>query len=171
MTINLFSTYAKLFFLSLFFGLLFTSCGDDEEVSECEGLAVISSDLMMNGSSASLSIAQLLVSDAFDETSYQFQIAGTLDCEELKTASFVITIPSGESIDGTYNFVDFFSAGAGDSHGSIFNQNLTTLSQSSSDIDSGSVTVTENGESNFTLDISAQPVQGATLEMELTHQF
>ncbi len=173
MTFNQVEKIAKLLVLSVFFSVLFTSCGDDEdsELEECAALNIISGDLTLNGSTANLAIAQLLVSSAFGDTNYQFQIGGTTDCEELRTVSFLISRPDGAAIDGTYEFRDFFDAGDDDATGSVAVQNITSLTQSLADIDSGSVTITENNESNFTLDINAVPLQGAAVEMQITHQF
>lgn len=173
MTFNQFGKITKLLVISVFFCFLFTSCGDDDEaeLEECTALTIISGDLTLNGSSANLAIAQLLVTSAFGDTNYQFQIGGTTDCEELRTVSIVLSRPDGAAIDGTYEFRDFFDAGDDDATGSVGVQNITSLTQSLSDIASGSVTITENSESNFTLDINAVPTQGAAVEMQITHQF
>jgi hypothetical protein len=166
---------SKIFTLLLFSGVLvFTSCKDDEPemTTACENLA-IDGAVMLNGADATLSIAQVLVNTGFDnEKIYQFQIgAAEGACTELKTVNFTVMVFGNDTLDGTYTFKTFFDADDDDAFGSILTQNLESLSQSQSDIMSGTVRITTNSQSNYTLDINAVPTEGAEVNMEITHQF
>lgn len=169
-----FKFITKLFALLLLTGLVLTSCNKDDDTEESEGcasLTTLNGNITFNGESSNLIIAQLLVSDFAGSTTYVFQIGATTDCEVVTTSNITVAVETGTSVTGTYDIIDFFDADDGDAYGSIFTQNLLTLSQSSSDIASGTVSVTDNSNNNFTLDISAMPISGASVEMELTHQF
>ncbi len=164
----------SLFTLLLFSGLIaFTSCGDDEEAMQgCEGFPSLEGEVVVNGETVPLTIAQLLVSSAFGDTNYQFQIGGiTGDCEVLRSVNFTLMIPEGDSVSGTYDFEPFFYAYDGDTFGSIGVQNISTLSQSSLEINSGTLEIVDNGSNNFTIDLTATPASGDAVSMSLTHQF
>lgn len=155
--------------------LIFSSCGSDDDAtpSGCANFPTIGGEVEFNGDDLQLSVAQSLVNSAagFGD-SYTFQIgAVSSDCNELLTVNFNFTIASGANPSGTYAIKDFFSADDGDASGSFARQSLSPVSQSSVDMISGSVTVTQNSSMNYTLDLNAGLVGGDNVSMKMTHQF
>jgi len=74
-------------------------------------------------------------------------------------------------IGGTYPFVDFFDSNVNDASGSYITQMLDPISQTLFDINGGMVTVVNNGDNNFDLDIDATLVGGEQVTFVLSHQF
>jgi len=167
-----YSTLLLAIFGSLIFGT--TSCGDDEEEMPdgCANVSTLDGTAEVDGSTFTLTIAQLLVSNFVDEDSYNFQLAAIANnCNELRTINFIIDIPEGTQLGGTYPFVDFFDSTINDATGSYISQILDPISQTLFDINGGMVTVVNNGGNNFDLDIDATLVGGEQVTFVLSHQF
>jgi len=170
-----FRTLIPVLILSCFSLLIISACGDDEDPIDeaCANITTLDGEVDLDGSTLKLTVAQLLISGgAGFGDNYLFQITGISDnCSETKSVSFTVTVPSGASIEGSYNITDFFSAGDGDVYGSYTSQILDPISQTLVDLESGSMTIQESGTKLFTIDLSATLVGGGDVEMNITHQF
>ena len=168
----------RIFSMMLFLGasLIFVSCGSDDEASsaDCTIFVTLDGDVEINGDELQLSIAQSIVSaggGGFGDM-YLFQIGGVSnDCNELLSVNFTLMVPTGMSPTGTYDIRSFFDADDDDATGSFGRQSLDPVSQSSVDMNSGSVSITENGANNFTIDLNAGTATGEDVSLNITHQF
>lgn len=159
----------------LLFGLLAistTGCGgDDDDDAGCEAFPSLGGEITVDGESLDLTVAQRLVTNAFDDT-YLFQLTGVSDdCNSTKSVNFTIMVATGASLTGTYDITDFFNAGTGSAYGSFSETTVTPLSQSLTDFSSGTLSVTDNGDRSYDFDLQADLVGGGSVSMSLSHQF
>jgi len=158
--------------------LSLASCGGDDDPvvtqEECDNVTTIDGSLTLDGQEQNLTVALFMANSpgsSFDDR-YSFTIASiNSDCTELTTVSLNIDVAQGDTFGGTYNITDFFDAEAGDAYGNVMKQKYDPVSISSFDLESGTATVVNNGNNNFTLTIDATLVGGASLDFEMTHGF
>lgn len=168
-----FKSLLNLLFIASVFCLL-TSCGGDGETPTCSNVSTLDGSVKIDGTTHALTIAQLLISAGgatFGDT-YTFQIGGVdPDCAEVRAVNINVSVPSGESIDGTRDIKDFFDVADGDVYGTLTKQQLDPLSQSLEDLVSGTVTFTTSADNTYTIDLSATTVSGEDIDLEVTHMF
>ena len=150
------------------------SCGDDEEESsDCAGLLSTGGTIDIDGETLNLNLAQLLISSGFDGDIYSFQIGGlSSDCNNIKSLSFSIEITTDSDLNGSYTIKDFFDAGLNDAYGvTIADQTVTPLSQSLTEIKSGTLEITKHAARDYTIDMSGSLVGGGTVEVSFRNKF
>lgn len=166
-----FKTYVL---LSLAVMVAFSSCKDDEEPETCANISKIEGSITLDGNSQDLTIAIFSansVGGGFDDM-YGFQITSIdNDCSELTTLGLNVEIPQGDTFGGTYPIKDFFDADLNDAFGTVQKQQLDPVTITSLDMDSGTATIVNNGNNNFTITIDAILTGGADLNFEMTHSF
>ena len=157
-----------LFCLSL--NLLMTSgCGKDEE-ENCSNFPLLSGTMEINGDEVRVSAFQSITSAGGVDfgDSYSFQVAGVSDdCNTLTTFSVNFIRPSGISASGTYDIKEFIDAGDDDASGSVLVQTVDPISQSFADMISGTLTVSDKGDNQFDLDLSATLIGGSMITMSI----
>jgi len=155
----------------LLFILFFSACSKDDEPAPTPECTTLTTSATINGDdSYTLQVAQLSTSSGFDGTNYIFQIGAVdSDCEESVVLSLIMEV-SGD-IGGTYPVVDFFDANLNEAHGTVSTLNLGTSSQTMSEIQSGSVMITDNGDDNFSIDFEGTLVNGDDASFATTHTF
>lgn len=167
-----FQLLSVLFFL-FFTATVFTGCNKDDSESElCKDIPSLDGEVTFNGKKEKLSVAQLIRSSLGSEETYFFQIASIAsDCNELHSITFTIEVPENSSLNGTYQFKDFFDADENDAFGAFTTQQLNPISSKLVDIESGTLKATDMGGDNYTLDIDATLSNDEKVEMVLTHDF
>ncbi len=155
--------------VTLFVGFNSSCSKDDEDTSKaCTNFPVLSGEMTVNGAKQRLSIAQFIVTS----NTYLFQLASVSDdCNEQKIISFTVSLEDGGKLGGTYPIKDFFSLDENIAYGDIITQKLSPVSQSSVELASGSVKITEVGTKKYTIDVDATDVLGGKTTLNITHQF
>jgi len=155
------------------------SCGDSDPPEEtmtdpCEEQTTIEGSVTLNGDEQKLILAQLVASSPganFDDR-YSFTIISTSnDCSELTTLSLNIKAGQGSEFSGEYPITDFFETDTNTATGRVMTQQITPVTITSLDMESGTVTVVNKGDNNFDLTIEADLVGGSTLSFEMSHTF
>ncbi|MBK7795870.1 MAG: hypothetical protein IPJ64_05790 [Saprospiraceae bacterium] len=77
------------------------------------------------------------------------------DCNKQTTFSLNIVIPSGTKLNGTYPIYDYVSADIQEFSGSYVTQAVNPISQSSLNLDSGTIKVVDKGSKLYNFDLSA----------------
>lgn len=163
----------KLTFLC-FLSFSIVSCGGDEDPSsDCDGLLASGGDMMIDGETLNLSIAQLLISSGLDGDVYQFQVGGIAnDCTSSRVVSFIVEIPTGAELNGTYPIKDFFDAGLNDVYGvTVTDQVFDPVSQSLTEVASGSFEFTKNDTRDYTVDMEGDLVGGGSVSLNFRKAF
>lgn len=163
------SLFSILLVATLFVGFNSSCSKDDEDTNDaCSSFPVLAGEMTVNGAKQRLSIAQFIVTSNF----YNFQLASVSDdCNEQKAINFSIQLADGAKLNGTYPIKDFFSADINNASGSILSQKVSPISQSSVDLASGTIKITELGIKKYTIDLNATDVLGEKIILSLTHQF
>lgn len=154
--------------------MLLISCGGDDEPTTCDSFPTLSGEINIDGEKLGLSVAQRLVQSAGGSfgDQYVFQLAGvSSDCNTQKSISLNMSVPTGESVGGTYAIKSFFDAGDNDATGSFTTQSLNPISQSLLDLTGGSVTIVDNGGNSYEIDLDATVAGGGNVTMSLEHTF
>ena len=155
--------------------ICFTSCGDDEDEgsSDCAGLLESGGDMNIDGETLNLSIAQLLITSGLDGDIYLFQVGGiSSDCNNVKTLSFSIEIPTDTELGGTYEIKDFFDAGLNDASGVNFiDQTISPLSQSLVEVKTGTIEITKHADREFSIDMAGDFVGGGSVSIDFRRAF
>jgi hypothetical protein len=159
----------KLFGILLLVSFVFSSC--EKEVEEktpdaCATITTIGTAIVERGEE-NLVIAQLAIYSGL----YAFQLSSvSSDCLFKKTISLSINKSTG-SIGGTYEIKDFFNADENDAYGSYVSQDLSTRSEILQDLVSGTVTITEHGPKDYTVEIIAVTAVSGSLTFKVRHKF
>lgn len=165
----------KLNFIFFVFVLAFTitSCGSDDENSNCTGALNNGGSVEIDGEVLSLSVAQLLLSSGFDGDVYSFQVGGfSDDCQEIKTLSFTVELPVNSDFDGNYVIKDFFDAGLNDVTAvAVSSANLSSGSQSLIEVSSGSMTVNKLATREYEVDMTGNLTGGGTVDVSFRSEF
>ena len=146
--------------------LLTVGCGGDEDnkPSDCSGVLSDGGQIEVDGEEFDLNISQLLISQGLDGDVYSFQVSGiSNDCNEIKGVSFIVEIPTGSELDGSYTIKDFFDAELNDVYGVTYTaQVIDILSQTSVSVVSGTINFTRHSARDYTIDLNgvltAQPL-------------
>ena len=163
------TTNLKLIFL-LICGLVFNACSKDDDNPSPSNCSELTSIATINGEAYTMLGGQLLTSNGFDGIVHLFQLlAIDSGCEESKILNLNIEVPN--EVNGTYPVLDFFDAGINEASGAYGTQNLSTQSQSIHEIVSGSVTITNNGNSNYFVDFSGTLTNNEQVSFKATHTF
>lgn len=163
----------SLLFLSMTL-ICFSSCKDDDESSsDCMGLLESGGEMKIDGVTFNLSIAQLLVTTGFDGDVYLFQVGGiSSDCNNVKTLSFSIEIPTDTELDGTYEIKSFFDAELNDATSVNFiDQTISPLSQSLVEVKSGTIEITTHADREFSIDMAGDFVGGGSVTIDFRRKF
>ena len=150
--------------------IMLFGCGDDEKDTSCANFPTLNGEVEINGEVLQLSAFQSLSSAGGSNfgDSYSFQVGGiTSDCNTLKTFSVNVIVPSGTSVTGSYDIKTFFEADEGDASGSFTSQTLDPIIQSAVDMNSGTLTVNDKGDSQFDLDITATLLDGSMVSLSI----
>lgn len=161
-------TFFSMLFLAIFFLGFYSSCSKDEaETTDCSNFSVIDGEITVNGAKQRLSIAQFIAQSDF----YGFNLAGISDdCNEQKLLNINIMTLAGAKLSGTYQITEDVFATPGAS-GSFVVQKISPISQSSVELKSGTVKITELGVKKYTIDINATDITGGKTTLTITHQF
>ena len=145
-----------------------SSCSKDEENKACANFPVLGGEITVNGSVQKLSIAQF---GATGDT-YIFQLASvSSDCNKQNILSFNIDLPTGSKLGGTYQIKSSLGTNVNIATGSFTTQQVSPISQSSFELVSGTVKITELGVKKYTIDVNATDSVGGKVTLLLTHQF
>ena len=137
----------------------------------CPGFSTLSGSAEVNGSELTLVVAQSIINSIGGSDNYLIQLTAIEDdCNTTHTVSLNIQIPTGTSLNGVYQFKDFFNAGPGDAVGDYVKQVLDPVSQSSKSITSGSMAINNKGNDNYDFDINGSLVGGGTIQMKVSAQ-
>ena len=140
----------------------------------CSTFPTSSKTVLFNGTSAPISIAQLLVQGGgggFDD-SFNLQIAViTENCNKLTTFNLSFNVPPNSKLNGTFDIKDFFDAGTGDCFGSILEQNVSPISQNLFTLSSGKVIVIDKGNKLYNLNVTTVPLGQSTFTLSGDVQF
>ena len=164
-----YSFYSILLSVTLVLGFA-QSCSKDGDKTDndCTNFSVLDGEITINGTKQKLSVAQFIGSSNI----YSFQLASvSTDCNEQKFISITIETVAGAKLGGTYQIKDFFEAGTNEAFGDIVTQKITPVSQSSVELESGSVKITDLGTKKYTIDVNANDILGGKTTLLLTHQF
>ena len=77
----------------------------------------------------------------------------------------------GSKLGGTYQIKSSLGTNVNIATGSFTTQQVSPISQSSFELVSGTVKVTELGVKKYTIDVNATDVEGGKVSLLLTHQF
>ena len=161
-------------FTALLIAILFMSAcsNDDDDIPTIPTCTTLTTSASVNGDdSYTLQLAQLLaVGGGYGGTNYTFQVgAVNVDCD--KSTILSISLEVSGDIGGTYPVVAFFDAGLDEASGGFGTQSLATASQTITDIESGSVTITDNGGNNFSIDFEGTLINNEDVSFATTHTF
>jgi len=164
--------------LFLIFGLMAIciGCGGDEDEpdpSGCAGVLNNGGELVIDGETLNLSVAQLIISSGLEGDSYLFQVGGlSNDCNELRSLNFNVEIPTNSDFDGTYAIVDFFGADLNDVTGvSIINLNVANQQQSIIEVNSGTMTVSKLADREYEVNMTGTLVGGGSIAASFNSEF
>ena len=147
------------------------SCKKNDETDPCADFEKLGTKILVDGISQELSIAQLVISSAFG-TTYSMQIAAiTSDCNEYFVLSISVEEGDNQKLNGTYQIKDFFDAGENDAYGSFTKQKVSPTSQSTTDLNSGTLKVIDLTNKKYNIDLSAKLVGGGTVTFKGDVQF
>ena len=145
-----------------------SSCSKDEENKACANFPVLGGEITVNGSVQKLSIAQF---GATGDT-YIFQLASvSSDCNKQNIVSLLINVVPGSKLGGTYQIKSSLGTNVNIATGSFTTQQVSPISQSSFELVSGTVKITELGVKKYTIDVNATDSVGGKVTLLLTHQF
>jgi len=145
--------------------LFMSACSKDDTPTPCTTLTT--SATVNEDDSYTLQVAQLLITDGFEETNYVFQLAAVdSDCDGATILNLSIEV-SG-NIGGTYPVVDFFDAGLEEASGTFGTGTISGLNQSFTDIQSGSVEIIDNGNNNFSINFQGTLVNNDEVSFATT---
>ena len=154
-------------FSFLFIGFTTTSCKKDKD-GACTNFPVLDGQITINNTSQKLSIAQFSAT----QNLYVFQLASVSDdCNKQNILNVNIKTVSGARLGGTYPITDFFGSGDNSAFGSFATQQVSPVSQSSVDLATGTVKITELATKKYTIEVSAIDQLGGVVSISLTHQF
>jgi hypothetical protein len=154
-------------FSFLFIGFSTTSCKKDKDES-CTNFPVLDGQITINNTSQKLSTAQFLVG----QNNYTFVVSGVSDdCNKQNVLDINIEIASGSRLGGTYPIKDFFDADVNEAYGAFATNQVSPISQSSVDLASGTVKITELATKKYTIEVNAVDQLGGVVSISLTHQF
>lgn len=153
-----------------------TSCGDDEEMLpiECISFPSIEGTIDINGETLALSIAQrnVIATGEIDGDQYIFSLGGvSADCITQSRISLMLSVPSGNSLTGTYTIQPFLEADEDEVTGSFVTQSIEPIMLSTVDLRDGTLRIVDNGDASYVIDVDANLVGGGEISMSLEHQF
>jgi hypothetical protein len=155
--------------------ICFSSCKDDEDdkSSDCSGLLESGGDMEIDGETLNLSIAQLLITSGLDGDIYLFQVGGiSSDCNNVKTISFSIEIPTDTDLEGTYEIKDFFDAELNDATAVNFiDQTISPINQSLVEVKSGTIEITKHADREFSVNLDGDFVGGGSVSINFRRAF
>lgn len=133
------------------------SCSKDSDSSQdCSNFPVLSQSITLNGTLSKLSVARFLLNSLAGYDRYAMSISClSSDCNKQTTFSLNIVIPSGTKLNGTYPIYDYVSADIQEFSGSYVTQAVNPISQSSLNLDSGTIKVVDKGSKLYNFDLSA----------------
>jgi len=145
-----------------------SSCSKDEENKACANFPVLGGEITVNGSVQKLSVAQFVANG----DSYILQLGSvSSDCNKQNIVSLLINVVPGSKLGGTYQIKSSLGTNVNIATGSFTTQQVSPISQSSFELVSGTVKVTELGVKKYTIDVNATDVEGGKVSLLLTHQF
>lgn len=157
------------FLLSVLF-LGFNSCCSKDDENPCTNFPFLGGEITVNGVVEKLSIAQLSSNLGDSYAMYLFQIVSiSSDCKRQNILSLKIDLHSSTELEGTHQIKTFSSAN--EASGNFTTQQVSPVSQSSFELESGTVKITELGVKKYTIDVNATDVEGGKVSLLLTHQF
>ncbi|MBC7884073.1 MAG: hypothetical protein H7X99_01260 [Saprospiraceae bacterium] len=169
------SIYVFAMFLFAITSFTTISCSkDDDKVDECTNFPALDGTITVNSSVQKLSVAQYIASSSgggFDDT-YSFQLAGVSnDCLEQTSVIMFINVTAGAKLGGTYPIKSFFNAEVNDASATLIKQKISPVSQSSQDIESGTIKITNHGTNDFTIDMTGKTITGENIAFLIRHKF
>lgn len=163
------TTNLKLILL-LICGLVFNACSKDDDSPSTSNCSELTSIATVNGEEYTLLAGQLATMSGFEGVVHLFQLAAIdAGCEESKILNLTLEVPN--EVNGTYPVLDFIDARINEASGAFGTQNLSTQSQNLHEIVSGNVTITNNGNSNYTVDFSGTLTNNEQVSFKATHTF
>ena len=159
---------------------LVISCGGDEEEEEpmnipdpCEGITMLEGMVDINGEMLNLTEVNLTVFTDMGSNFYDYLVSGIDDgCSSTQSISFTIEVFDGARLGGDYPIVDEFAANRNTAQ--QVKLTLTQISDASEAISepvSGNVTIVNNGNRSYDININALLDNGSPLTMSVSEQF
>lgn len=172
----MFSTYKIFsFYLLLMLSVVFflMSCNDDEALSQCEIVTSGGETFEFNGAQVNK------ISDIYDfneanqffpKDSYYFQLSAfPRDCDTLMVITINIEVEAGTGIDGIFDISP--NREVGKANGNVLFQIIEAIEESQSFFASGTLTITQLGEREFTLLLDGITTDGNSLQLDVTNLF